>query len=186
MSRAKQLAFCMALVPAMAWAHPGHPGGWIVGLAHPFTGWDHLLAMVGVGVLAVRLGGRMLWMLPLIFLVALAAGGALGAAGISVGPVEAVVAGSVMLLGVLLWRLAPPSWMGAAGVVAVAGLFHGFAHGLEAGSAPVAFLTGMVLASALLHGVGIGMMRLGAQYAPWLARVLGLGMVVSGGWLLVG
>src|SRR5436853_2374338 len=50
-------------------AHPGHVGhdfqsGW----QHPFGGMDHLLAMIAVGLLAVRLGGRALWMIPATFM----------------------------------------------------------------------------------------------------------------------
>ena len=37
----------------LAQAHPGHgpAEGWTAGFEHPFSGWDHLLAMVAVGVL---------------------------------------------------------------------------------------------------------------------------------------
>ena len=37
------------------------------GLTHPFTGLDHMLAMVAVGLWASQIGGRALWLLPLTF-----------------------------------------------------------------------------------------------------------------------
>ena len=39
-------------------AHPGHGNnGFAGGLAHPFSGIDHLLAMIAVGLWAVQIGG---------------------------------------------------------------------------------------------------------------------------------
>ena len=51
---------CLSTVLASpAMAHPGTPGHEFVdGLEHPIFGLDHLLAMVAVGLLAVRIGGR--------------------------------------------------------------------------------------------------------------------------------
>src|ERR1700748_1673344 len=53
------------------------------GLTHPFTGIDHMLAMIAVGLWASQIGGRALWLLPLTFPVVMAAGGALGVSGVS-------------------------------------------------------------------------------------------------------
>ena len=53
------------------------------GLLHPFSGLDHMLAMVAVGLWASQLGGRALWLLPLTFPVAMAAGAALGFDGVA-------------------------------------------------------------------------------------------------------
>src|ERR1700741_1060409 len=69
------------------------------GLAHPFTGLDHMLAMVAVGLWASQLGGRALWLLPLTFPVVMAAGAALGFGGVALPWVEIGVAGSGVVLG---------------------------------------------------------------------------------------
>ena len=55
------------LVPVTVSAHSFGAGGagWIAGLAHPFLGLDHLLAMVAVGVWATQLGRRAVWQVPL-------------------------------------------------------------------------------------------------------------------------
>ena len=50
------IATVLAL-PATAFAHPGHEGHELTwdfgtGAMHPLTGWDHLLAMVAIGLWA--------------------------------------------------------------------------------------------------------------------------------------
>ena len=69
------------------------------GFAHPFTGIDHMLAMVAVGLWASQIGGRALWLLPLTFPVAMAAGAALGFGGVTLPGVEIGITVSVLVLG---------------------------------------------------------------------------------------
>ncbi len=92
MKRAAVTTFVIFFVfaPAAALAHPGHDGagGLVHGFFHPVTGIDHVLAMIAVGVLAAQYGGRALWLVPMSFLVAMAAAGAVGMAGIPVQIVE--------------------------------------------------------------------------------------------------
>src|SRR6478736_5663531 len=96
-------AISFVLAPAAALAHPGHDGagGLVHGLVHPVTGIDHVLAMIAVGVLAAQYGGRALWLVPMSFLVAMAAG-AVGMAGIPVQIVEAGIGLSVDILGLMI------------------------------------------------------------------------------------
>src|SRR5258706_15933329 len=88
----------------VASAHPGHVAGTglVSGLAHPFAGLDHLLAMIAVGSLAVRVGGRALGALPVAFMSLMILGGLLPLADGRVPPPEQGAASSVMRLGVLL------------------------------------------------------------------------------------
>src|SRR4051812_50212050 len=51
------------------------------GLTHPFTGLDHMLAMVAVGLWASQLGGRALWLVPVTFPAGVAGGGGVGVGG---------------------------------------------------------------------------------------------------------
>ena len=65
-----------------ALAHPGHEGS---GFLHPFTGIDHLLVMVGVGLWASLLAVRKpaaSFLVPASFVVMMAVGAAAGFAGI--------------------------------------------------------------------------------------------------------
>lgn len=155
-----RLAIALAFVPALAHAHPGHgaeAGGIGWGLAHPFTGMDHVLAMIAVGLWAVQLGKRALWVLPLTFVSAMAAGAALGMGGVKLPFVEPVILASAVALGALVAFAARLPLGASAALVAIAALFHGQAHGGEMPATASGFLTasGFVLATAVLHAAGI-------------------------------
>lgn len=171
-----------------AQAHPGHGAADLAaGLAHPFAGLDHLLAMVTVGVWAavgLPVGRRAA--APLLFVAAMALGAAAAAAGLPVpGALEALIAGSVVLLGALLVggaRVAAP--LGLA-VIGAAALLHGAAHGLEMapGASALAYGGGFVAATAALHGAGFAA---GRGLGAWPARVRqGLGTLVACGGVLL-
>lgn len=148
----KRVLFLVPLViPSVAIAHPGHGFGLAAGLAHPFSGADHLIAMVGVGLWAATLGGRARLALPAAFLGAMAVGVAfvpsLG------GLVEPLVLASVILLGAAVALALRAPLAVTLPLVAVMGLAHGAAHGLEGVGA--GFGLGMLAATAALHAVGL-------------------------------
>jgi urease accessory protein len=128
-------AALLLLLAGTASAHPGHAGhevggiGW--GLAHPFTGLDHLLAIVAVGLWAVQLGGRALWMLPLSFISAMALGGALGVSGLILPQLEPMILGSALVLGALVAVAARVPAVVSVAAVALGAFLHGQAHGAE-------------------------------------------------------
>jgi urease accessory protein len=171
-----------------AFAHPGHGvGGFTAGLAHPFSGLDHLLAMVAVGIWAVQGGGRRVWLLPAAFMSMMAAGAALAvqwaAPGMTASGVEAGIAASVLALGLLVsLSMRLPAGL-SVGITAIFGFLHGYAHGLELPSSahPARYALGFLLATALLHTSGVVMSR---RYA-FLAKALGVGIAACGGYLLV-
>lgn len=169
-----------ALTATPALAHPGHDetATLLAGLSHPLTGIDHILAMVLVGLLAVQLGGRALWLLPTSFVGAMALGSIAGLGGVSPGMVELGIGLSVILLGGMVAIQLRLHQAAAAGLVAVLALFHGHAHGAEApGGVTLAYLLGFVISTAILHAVGIGagmgLARLVKMKGPLLLRVLG-------------
>lgn len=158
-TRTALLSVGFAALPALALAHPGHSpaSGFTAGLAHPLGGLDHACVMIAVGLLAARLGGRALWMLPAGFLGLMTVGGALGVAGASLPLTEAMIGLSIVaMLAALILRWSPPLPAAAAMVGAFA-LFHGLAHGAEVPetASGLAFASGFLLATALLHGVGL-------------------------------
>ena len=147
------------LAPTVATAHPGHDGTDLVhGFLHPLGGVDHIIAMVAVGLLAARLGGRALWLVPASFVLAMAAAGLAGMAGMTLPYAEAGIAISVVVLGVVaVFGLAMPV-AAAMGLVAFFAVFHGYAHGIEMPetASGLAYGAGFVAATALLHAAGIG------------------------------
>jgi urease accessory protein len=141
-----------------ALAHPGHE---VSGFLHPFTGLDHLLVMVGVGLWAALLAGRkpvIAVAVPAAFLAMMAIGAAAGFAGIKLPLVEAAILTSVFVIGALIIgavRL-PVAW--AMAVVGLFAVFHGYAHALEAPPAAAGgYILGFLAATALLQGVGLAL-----------------------------
>ncbi|MFQ5785827.1 MAG: HupE/UreJ family protein [Alphaproteobacteria bacterium] len=171
--------------PGMAEAHMfGAQGAGLgSGLAHPFSGVDHLLAMFAVGLWAARLGGRFAWLLPVGFLLGMSAGGALALVGGGLPLVEPGIVGSVMLLGAVLAldvRVAP-----ATGLAMVAGfaLFHGYGHGTEIpeAAAPLAYAIGFITSTAILHAAGLAAGYLIARARqPVVAKLAGVSILGSG------
>ena len=158
--RSRALVLAAALGPAVALAHVegGRAEGFLAGLHHPVSGLDHVLAMVSVGLWGAQLGAPAVWLLPVTFPMGMALGGMLGLLGVPLPGVEIGIALSATLLGVAVlaeWR--PPLWV-AATLVGVFAIFHGHAHGTElpAGASGVLYSMGFVVATGLLHAVGIG------------------------------
>jgi urease accessory protein len=177
-------------IGASAWASPafahtgtGLPGGFLSGFFHPLTGYDHMLAMVSVGLWGAFLGRPLIIALPVIFPTVMVVGAGLAMAGVPAPPTEIGIALSVLLLGAAIaaaWRA--PIWA-ACLIVGIFALFHGYAHGKELPSAadPIGYAVGFVLATGLLHvcGIGIGLInnRPGGVIAT---RLLG-GVVAASG-----
>lgn len=143
--------------PALAHEGGGAVGGFLSGLTHPIFGWDHVVAMVAVGLWGAFLGAPAIWLLPVVFPLVMAFGGALGIMGVPVPGIETGIAASAVVLGLLVaFQARPPLWL-AAVVVGVFAIFHGHAHGTELPQAANAltYAIGFVIATGLLHLTGI-------------------------------
>lgn len=169
--------------PVLAHAGTGLPGGFAAGFAHPFSGMDHLLAMVSVGLWGAFLGEPLVYALPVVFPGVMVIGAILGMIGVPLPPVEWGIAFSVLALGLCIAGAVKPPVVLAMVVVAVFGLFHGYAHGKELPSAadPVGYAAGFVLATGSLHvmGIGLGVMTRWPE-GMRIVRVLGVGIAVTG------
>lgn len=184
--RTIRLAGLLVLAASPVLAHSGHE---MSGFAHPFTGVDHLLAMVGVGVWASLLAVKRpaaAYLVPASFMAMMLVGAAAGFSGTKLPFVEAAIVASVLALGALIVaEVRLPSALAMA-VVGLFAVFHGYAHALEApagGAAP--YILGFVAATALLHaaGLGLGWVARRAVGDPGL-RALG-GAVMAGGALVL-
>ena len=183
---ALSLGLLVLLTSNVALAHTGHGVSATLasGFLHPLTGLDHLLAMVAVGIWAAQIGGRALYALPAAFLSVMLIGGHLGMSGLALPAVESMIVGSVLMLGAAIALGRPLPWSLASAVVGGFALFHGFAHGAEMPAAATAatYGVGFLLATAALHGLGIGiglaLERLAAR--PLLLRSAGAAVLVCG------
>ncbi|HKE40444.1 MAG TPA: HupE/UreJ family protein [Casimicrobiaceae bacterium] len=174
--------------PTTVLAHPGFGDAHdaLHGFLHPIGGLDHVLAMVAVGFVAARLGGRALWAVPGAFLVAMALGGVIGMAGLAMPSPEVFIALSVVTLGVVIASGVRLSVAVLAGAVAFFAVFHGFVHGLESNDvhSGIAYGVGFVCGTALLHLVGIGVGRTvqgeGLARRQYVARAGGAAVALAG------
>jgi len=153
------LALGCVVVAGTANAHQetGQAAGILAGLSHPVSGLDHVLAMVAVGLWGAVLGAPAIWVLPVAFPLVMAVGGLLGLLGWPLPGVEIGIAVSAIVLGAMvLVEARPPLWL-AALIVAFFAVFHGHAHGRELpqGTSALLYSLGFVVATGLLHAVGI-------------------------------
>ncbi len=185
-----KLFITLLLLPALAHAHPGHAGhegdiGW--GLAHPFTGFDHLLAALALGLWAGLHDKNSRWLPVAAFIGATAAGMLGGLLTGSFTGIETALAVTVVLFSSSLaggFRASAPL---ACGIAAACALIHGWAHGSEApSSASMAAYCGGVLAGTLaIFGLGMGMARLLRERHGLVARGIGvLSTLIAAGMLV--
>ncbi len=175
----------MALLPRMALAHAekGAAAGFAAGFHHPLSGWDHILAMIAVGLWGAQLGLPAIWILPVTFPMMMAFGGFLGLVGVPLPGIEVGIALSAIVLGLAVTFEWKPKLAAAMAIVAVFAIFHGYAHGSELapGTSALAYSLGFVIATGCLHGVGIAIGLLHERPAGRrLVRIAGSGVAVAG------
>ena len=147
------------LYPLTVFAHKrgGEAIGFASGFLHPISGLDHILAMVAVGMWGAQLGAPAMWVLPVVFPMVMALGGMMGLIGIKLPGIELCIALSALALGFAVCREARPKLWIAAIIVGVFAIAHGHAHGTELplGASGVLYSIGFVIATGLLHALGI-------------------------------
>lgn len=174
------LTVFVCMFPAIAFAHTGANmgSGFMSGFTHPIFGLDHLLSMIAVGIISTQLPNkRAIWTLPATFVASMILGGYAGMSGAEVGFIETGIALSVVLLGTSIYfGSALPAKL-IYGFVVFFGACHGFAHGAEMPEQahPELFVGGFVLATILIHlvGVSIGLFTTRIAKAGNLLRFAG-------------
>ncbi len=158
------LAFAAVLLwtqSAQAHVELGKAAGFANGFEHPWSGWDHILAMIAVGLWGAQMGAPAVWVLPVVFPMVMAFGGFLGLIHVKLPGVEYGIALSAVLLGAMVLGDVHSKKKGflifAAALVVMFGMFHGHAHGseMEEGQSAMLYSIGFVIATGLLHAVGI-------------------------------
>ncbi|MDP2963284.1 MAG: HupE/UreJ family protein [Sulfurimicrobium sp.] len=148
----------LVLMPVSAWAHPGHAGsGLWSGFIHPFSGLDHILAMIAVGVWAARNTGKKFWLPPAAFLAGMIGGGLLGFEGLQPTFMESAIAASALAAGLLATLAMRLPLAAQAAIAALFAVWHGIAHGMElpVATAPQTYVIGFLAATALLLSTGL-------------------------------
>jgi urease accessory protein len=177
-------ALSLALIPGIAYGHSGHADGGLHGVLHPFTGLDHLCAMIAVGIWAAQTGGRTTWILPVTFVSIMALGGILGLSGASLPYFEGGIVASLLILGVLIAAaIRLPLYLGMS-LVAGFALFHGYAHGIEMprDASSLNYALGFMFSTVLLHltGIGLAFSLDKAGHKPYI-KMAGVAIAALGG-----
>ena len=158
------LVYFLALAVSLSWTTPaqahiqqGQAIGFVTGLEHPWSGLDHVLAMIAVGIWGAQLGNPALWILPVTFPMVMSLGAMMGLLGIPLPGIEIGIAVSAILLGAMVLGEVRPKLYIAAVMVGFFAVFHGHAHGTElpAGQSGLLYSMGFVIATGVLHGIGI-------------------------------
>jgi urease accessory protein len=148
-------------LPSYAFAHveQGQAIGFITGIQHPWSGLDHVLAMIAVGLWGAQLGKPAIWLLPVTFPLVMSMGAMMGLLGIPLPGIEIGIAMSAILLGTMVVGEVRPKLIIAVLLVGFFAIFHGHAHGTElpAGQSGMLYSMGFVIATGILHGIGIAL-----------------------------
>ena len=178
------------MAPSLAHAHVGvsETSEFVHGMGHPFGGLDHICAMVAVGLWAAQMGGRSIWAIPVTFIAVMALGGVLGMIGINVPYLETGIVVSVLTLGVLISASVRLPLAASVAIVGLFAIFHGQTHGAEMPetASGIAYGAGFLIATAFLHGCGIGLgIAIQKLAAPKVVRFAGIAIVLCGGYILL-
>jgi urease accessory protein len=183
-------ALATAGFSSAALAHVGDHShmGFTEGLLHPFSGLDHVLAMVAVGLWASQLGGRALWLLPLTFPVVMAVGAAMGFGGVALPWVEIGITASVLMLGAAVALTLRPTLAVSLPLIALFAALHGYSHGVElpASASALSYAAGFIAATLVLHLIGIAFgLAAGRLPVRYATRTAGGAIAALGAVLLV-
>ena len=126
------LAGCLVFTPsAHAHVQQGQAVSFVTGLEHPWSGLDHVLAMIAVGLWGAQLGNPAIWILPITFPLMMSLGAMMGLLGIPLPGIEIGIAVSAIVLGIMVLGEVRPKLAVAVIIVGCFAVFHGHAHGTE-------------------------------------------------------
>ncbi|MBJ7536862.1 HupE/UreJ family protein [Marinomonas transparens] len=184
------LVALISAAPALVFAHAGHEHttSFMTGFMHPLGGFDHLLAMLAIGLWSASLGGRALWAVPMAFVGTMMVGGGLAVAGVQVPFIEQGILLSVIVMGALLVGAARFPVAVCAGIAGLFALFHGAAHGMEMplNANGAEYALGFAAATTLLHVAGIVLGSIIERFqAPIITRITGSIIAVAGLFLAI-
>ncbi len=166
------LVFSFLITNCYAHAEHGESG-----FMHPLTGIDHMTAMIAVGAWSAQLGGKAILRVPATFVGAMLLGGIIGFNQIIIPYTEVGIILSVILLGLAIALEHKLSLVFAATGVAIFGICHGYAHGMEIPQLTnkVIYTLGFLITTASLHLVGAvgGILLLEKPQGQIILRALG-------------
>jgi len=179
------------LFSELTFAHEGHDASvsFMSGLLHPFSGADHLLVIILVGFWSAFVLKK-IWLGPCVFIFGMCLGALAGLTGISMNFFEFGIATSVIAIGLLLMIKNQYSPKAILILIAAFGVFHGFAHAQLFADSSLAIslviqdVTGLIIATAALHLLGVVLVKLLKEKTTVIAKIAGFASVIYG-WVLI-
>ena len=149
--------YLMFTPSAHAHVQQGQAVSFVTGIEHPWSGLDHVLAMIAVGLWGAQLGNPAIWILPITFPLVMSIGAMMGLIGVPLPGIEIGIAVSAIVLGIMVLGEVRPKLTVSAIIVGCFAVFHGHAHGTELpdGQSGLLYSMGFVIATGCLHGIGI-------------------------------
>ncbi len=177
------------VLASLAQAHPGHPHPFdevdefdipdvAEAFMHPFTGLDHLVAALAVGVLVWMVGRKLGGLVAASFLGAMAIGWGASRAGFHVPMLEQGIALTIAAVGIVVMMQSKVSNLVRMAVVAAMGFWHGGAHGVEMPA--VAPALGLLFGTGLAVALGAAVTAMSSRLTPAFARYAGAAAAVVG------
>ncbi len=185
--------FCLLitfLASPSVFAHGGHTNSFFTAAIHPFMGWDHLLAMLMIGITAhhqmrktavtCSAGIQSALIFPITFMSSMTVGLVIALNSFTWAPYENVVLLSVFVISLIVIK---PDLLRSVpflvGCISIFGLAHGLAHGSELGGNGTMLTLGMLTGTGLLHGAGF-LFGYRLAHKPWALKGAGvLGVAAS-------
>jgi|TARA_B110000503_G_scaffold130709_1_gene204404 urease accessory protein len=153
----------------------------LVAAIHPWMGWDHVLAMVLVGMLAGHQTFYKGLILPSLFVISCVMSAFF--ASVEVGLyfssyIELLILTSMFIFGLVFTSRFAKYFLPIATLVIIFGFAHGYAHGLELRANKLNILFGIGLSTAILHIVGYGLFKIYYEKYSIIFKAFGVGVAL--------
>ena len=170
----KWLLLIALLASNQAFAHPNHDTSLYSALLHPVTGWDHLLTMLIIGVMAYQFPMKKGVIFPAIFVSSFGLS-AVFSTGLGIGEEQLHLLNQMILVAlivlplvhVLLTKL---SFSLVTLFIGMIGVFHGVTHGVELDASSFPVLAGLILSTIALHTIGFFVAMYASKKHEWALR----------------
>lgn len=184
--------FLVFMIGGSAWAHYEDQDrvSFISGLLHPFSGFDHMIAIIMIGYWSAFAIKRSLYG-PISFIVGVVIGMFLGLFSLRFSLIELGIGASVVGIGILVLLQKRFNSDAVLGLIALFGLFHGFAHA-EFFALNLTYdvnliivdLLGLLIATGILHAIGLFIAKLAKDKNKIFTKLSGIATLVYGLFLL--
>lgn len=135
----------------------------IIAALHPWMGWDHVLAMVLVGMLAGYQTFYKGLILPSFFVISCVLSAFFASVQIGLyfaSSIEFLILSSMLIFGIIFITKYSKYFFPISIIVIIFGFAHGYAHGLELRANKLNILFGIGLSTAILHIIGYGLFKI--------------------------